>query len=210
MARMSPAQRRELLVQAAVRVIARDGVSAATTRAIVAEADMSLASFHYAFASHDEMMRGVIEFVVGSQREAALGAIVPGDDIRTLLGTSLMTFLDQLVGDPRWELALLELAQYALRTPGLDDLVRQQWGAYRAVIEHVLVAGAAMAEVRWTMPVPDVARLVLIVTDGVTLAWLADRDTDAARRALEHAADAFASLAEPLSATPNDNRKPMP
>ena len=40
----------------ALTVIARDGVHAATTRAIVAEAGMALASFHYAFRSRDELI----------------------------------------------------------------------------------------------------------------------------------------------------------
>ena len=64
MARVSSADRRAALVRAALRVIDRDGVHGATTRAIVAEAEMSLASFHYVFQSRDEMIRELIAFVV--------------------------------------------------------------------------------------------------------------------------------------------------
>ena len=53
---MSSIDRRGEIVQAALRVIADQGMQGATTRAIVAEANMPLASFHYAFASRDEMM----------------------------------------------------------------------------------------------------------------------------------------------------------
>ena len=59
MARIPATERRAALARAALAVIARDGVHAATTRAIVAEAGMSLASFHYAVASRDELLRKI-------------------------------------------------------------------------------------------------------------------------------------------------------
>ena len=70
MNRIPADQRRALLVQAALRVIAKQGVSGAATRAIVAEAGMSLASFHYAFRSHDEMMRELVAYVVDAESMA--------------------------------------------------------------------------------------------------------------------------------------------
>ena len=74
MARMSSVDRREKIVVAALRVIATHGINAATTRAIVAEADMSLASFHYAFTSRDEMMRELVAHVVENETIAAPAA----------------------------------------------------------------------------------------------------------------------------------------
>ena len=55
-------ERRASLARAARTVIARDGLAAATTRAIVAEAGMPLASFHYAVASRDELLREVWKY----------------------------------------------------------------------------------------------------------------------------------------------------
>ena len=75
MNRIPADQRRALLVQAALRVIAKQGVSGATTRAIVAEAGMSLASFHYAFRSHDEMMRELVAYVVDAESMASFAAL---------------------------------------------------------------------------------------------------------------------------------------
>ena len=57
MPRLAVAERRAALVEAALRVMVRGGLAAGTTRAIVAEAGMSLASFHYAFSSRDELLR---------------------------------------------------------------------------------------------------------------------------------------------------------
>jgi AcrR family transcriptional regulator len=57
-------------------VIARDGLAAATTRAIVAEAGMPLASFHYAAPSRDELLRDVVELVVAEEDSAALAPLM--------------------------------------------------------------------------------------------------------------------------------------
>lgn len=194
MPRIPSAERREQLVQAALRVIAAHGVQAATTRAIVAEAGMSLASFHYAFRSHAEMMRELIAHVVGGQREAIAGAL--GPDLRTALRRGLQIYLETLIANPAHEQVLLELMQYALRTPGLEHLVREQWASYRDAARELAEHAARSSGTRWSIPLDDVARLLITVTDGVTLGWLADRDDAAAAATLDRAADALAALAE--------------
>ena len=70
--RIPALERRSSLVDAALRVVAERGVAQATTRAIVAEAGMSLASFHYAFASRDELMAELIRRVVAQEGAAIL------------------------------------------------------------------------------------------------------------------------------------------
>ena len=49
---------------------------------------------------------------------------------------------------------------------------------------------------------PDLARLLVTLTDGLTLAWLADRDDAAAERSIDHAADAISAFAR--EAVPHD------
>jgi len=194
-ARIPSSERRVLLVQAALRVIAEHGVSAATTRAIVAEADMSLASFHYAFRSHSEMMTELIHYVVSAESTAAIAVIPPGADIRSALAAGLHAFLDYVIADPGHEQVMQELLQYALRTPGLETLAHDQYDSYRSAVSTLLVDSAASAGIEWSIPVDEVARIVVTITDGVTLGWLADRDDDGARRVVEFAADAIARLA---------------
>ena len=185
-----------------MRVIMRDGPHAATTRAVVAEAEMSLASFHYAFRSRDEMMRELIASVVADESVAALESIAASSDIRTSIRRGLQSYFDLLVADHRQEQVLLELMHYSLRTPDLTDLPRQQYAHYRSAVAAVLQSAASAAQVDWTIPVEDVARLIVTVTDGVTMAWLADRDDAAAARVLDFAADSLAALARPVNGEP--------
>lgn len=198
MARIPATERRAALARAALRVVARDGIHAATTRAIVAEAGMPLASFHYAVASREELLRDVVELVVageGSAAEASLALDAP--DIRETARRVLGSYLDLVRADPGREQAMFELTQHALRTPSLADLPEQQYAAYRALVAHLLETGAARHGIRWDVPLDTLAGFAVALSDGVTLAWLASRDDEAAEASLDLAADAIAAHAVP-------------
>jgi len=197
MTRMSSVDRRLALVHAALRVIATQGVSGATTRAIVAEAHMSLASFHYAFTSRDEMMRELIAFVVENETVAAFAGVDFDHGLRTALREGLQGYFDNVKSDPGHEQVMFELMQYALRTPELEGLAREQYVRYRFAVVQLLAAAAERTRHEWTLPLDDVARLVVGYTDGLTLAWLADRDDAAASRVMDFAADSLSQLAQP-------------
>ncbi|MCU1583174.1 MAG: hypothetical protein JWO01_2562 [Microbacteriaceae bacterium] len=199
MTRLSAEERRSALVQAALRVIARRGVTAATTRAIAAEAGMPLASFHYAFRSRDELIRELVAIVVESERLATMKSLTADVDIRSAVRAGLQAYFDLVVTEPGREQAMFELLHYALRTPGLGDLPRAQYESYYEVARVLLREGAARANVTWTLPLDEVAKLVVSLTDGLTLGWLADRDDAAAARLMDSAADFLATLAEPVS-----------
>ncbi|GHF18664.1 TetR/AcrR family transcriptional regulator [Pseudolysinimonas yzui] len=203
MARMAATERREALARAALVVIAREGVHAATTRAIVAEAGMPLASFHYAVASRDELLRDVVELVVGNQDAAAFGTLeLDAPDIRTAIRGVFGSNLDILRADPARQQAMFELTQYALRTPALDDFPIAQYGVYRDLAVRLLEAGAARYRVTWDVPIPDLATLAVALSEGATLTWLATRDDDTTERLLDLAADAIAAHAIPHQETP--------
>jgi AcrR family transcriptional regulator len=197
MVRMSSVDRRLELVSAALRVIAAHGVAGATTRAIVAEAGMPLASFHYAFESRDEMMRELVSFVVENETLAVFESYRFGVDARTSIHAALSAYLETIAEDPTHELVMFELVQYALRTPGLDHLARDQWARYRSSIVSLLHSAEATLDIEWALPVDDVARIVLSFTDGITFAYLADHDLEGAERVVDFAADSLATLALP-------------
>ena len=195
MARLSVGERRGEILRAALHVIQRDGVHAATTRAIVAEAEMPLASFHYVFRSRDDMIRELIEFVVEGEGVAAEASLSDSLDIRTAVRAGLQGYFELVVAEPHREQSMFELFHYSMRTPELRDLATAQYESYHRLAEDLLVAGAERAGVRWAVPVASLARLLVTFTDGVTLAWLADRDSAAAEATLDIAADTIAGFA---------------
>ncbi len=194
MTRTSIEDRRRELLAAAFRVVAERGLAAASTRAIVAEAGMSLASFHYAFASRDELIDLLIAEVVAGERTAVVPAELGGKDLEQLVAEGLNGYLDHLRADPPHEQAMLELAQFALRDR--PPLARELYEQYHAIARASLDLAAEATGARWTVDVDVVARLLVSVTDGLTLSWLVDRDDDAARGLILVAARAVAALAE--------------
>jgi len=208
MARMSSTDRRVELVHAALRVIAAKGVAAATTRAIVAEAGMSLASFHYAFTSLDEMMRELIAYVVENETVAAVDSIPAGGDIRSIIEEAMRAYLKLLIDNPGHEQVMFELMHYAVRTPGLEALATEQYERYRAAVSELLEGAATLTGVTWSMPVNEIARIVVTYTDGFSLAWLSDRDDAAAERVIVFAAESLSRLAVSATQT-SDSATPV-
>ncbi|MBN9140803.1 MAG: TetR family transcriptional regulator [Micrococcales bacterium] len=196
--RMSPEARREALVQAAIRVIARGGVAAATTRAVVAEAKMPLGAFHYVFTSRDELLSEVVHTITDGERMAAELALLEGAGLEATVAAALASYLDLLIADPDRELALTELSLYGLRHD--PALARRQHQLYFLEMEAVLRQVAERCGIRWTEPLPELARRLIVVTEGITGTWLADRDTDAARGVLRAVAAWVAASAERVDA----------
>jgi DNA-binding transcriptional regulator YbjK len=207
MTRLSAEERRSALVQAALRVITSRGVNAASTRAIASEAGMPLASFHYAFRSRDELIRELVAVVVEGERLATMKSLSADVDIRSAVRVGLQAYFELVVAEPGREQAMFELLHYGLRTPGLGDLPRAQYESYYEVARELLREGATRAGVTWTRPLDDLAKLVVSLSDGLTLGWLADRDDAAAARLMDSAADFLATLAEP---TPESAPRPDP
>jgi AcrR family transcriptional regulator len=183
-------ERRESLIAAALRVVARDGVAGATTRAIVAEADMPLASFHYVFESHDQLMAELVQRAVNEEYRAIaplLGAELPDAALGDLVYAGLVRYLDSVKADPERERAMLELTQYALRDEQTAPLARLQYERYTELVEMALEAAIGRTGQHWAAPVVEVARMVVALADGITVSWLVRRD-DAEALALARSA----------------------
>ncbi len=196
MRRVPPQQRREELVAAAIRVIARGGVAAATTRAVSAEAGMPLGAYHYVFASQDELMNAVIETVTEQERFAAQLGSLDAASLTAALRSGLDAYIDLLEAGPDHEHALLELALFS-RRQGDGSRMGTQWETYRLTAIGLLEYAATRTRSTWTVPIADLARLLVAVADGITLAWLADHDTAGARRTARLAASSLAAFARP-------------
>jgi len=200
--RIPPAERREALVAAAIRVIAAEGMAGATTRAVAAEAGMSLASLHYVFGSRDALLEAVIEEVVEAEAKAAADVLAVFDShgapisLDALLASGIDHFVDGLVASPDDELALAELTIHARRA-GMTELLDQQRRIYLDAAGRTLARAAAQSGAEWTVPLADVTMLLTTLLDGITYSWLARRDEASARTSGRFSARSLAALAVP-------------
>lgn len=197
MAHVAQAVRRERLVDAAIAVMVRDGVGAATTRAIVAEADMPLGAFHYCFTSKQELLGEVIETILGHTLDQALTEVAGEGSVEERLRRGVGSYWKHVVEQPGEHRLSYELGQYAARHPELAQLSVRQYQAYLTGLTQLL--GALTDEhgepVEWQAPLPALARYITGVLDGVTLLFLNEGDAAAARAALDLVVDHVASLA---------------
>jgi AcrR family transcriptional regulator len=194
MARVSADERRQQLVAAAFRVIGRDGFAAVTTRRVCAEAGAPLAAFHYCFASKQELLAELttqtMAGLLAAQHEVPLR-----ETVEASLQAALRHYWKTVEDDPNRESVLMALTQHALHDPSLDGVAQRQYRAYHETALKTVRRIATGFGVTWSIPVEDVARMLVVVTDGVTLAWLVDRDSAAARTALDAFAGQLAALA---------------
>jgi Uncharacterized protein conserved in bacteria len=210
--RIPAAERRAALISAAMRVVAERGVAAATTRAIVAEAGMSLASFHYAFDSREELMAQLITHLADQEELSIAPALLYAPDslsLRDVIRAGLQHYFEALRTDPEREKAMLELTHYAMRSAEMAGLARRQYDRYYAIAAAALSVAADRDDHAWSRPVEQLAVILVSLTDGLTLAWLVNRDDDAAAAIMDFAADAVAALTRTAPATtPSAARKP--
>ena len=182
-------KRRELLLDSAFHVIARGGVDGATTRAICANAGVTLSTFHYVFESREALLAALVQRGVTVELEAVTEALAEGASVGTrgrtgveqMLYGALSAYIDGVVADPDREQAMIALNQYARQTDGLREFGAQMYHAYYDAIADGLDAAAALAGMSWTTPVRDLAPLVVAATDGITLSYLNIRDVAVCR-----------------------------
>jgi AcrR family transcriptional regulator len=195
MPHVSAEVRRELLVDAAIRVMIRDGVGAATTRAIVAEADMPLGAFHYCFRSKQELVEQVIATITNTHLDRALEDVTGEGSMEQRLLRGVRAYWDHVVRFPDEHRLTYELTQYASRRPGLREVAQRQYATYLAAHTEVLEALADAEHIAWSEPVPVLARYFTGLIDGITLLYLNEGDAAMAGQSLDLAAHQIASYA---------------
>ncbi|MGV8977911.1 MAG: TetR/AcrR family transcriptional regulator [Cellulomonas sp.] len=180
MSRMPVAERREQLIEAALSVACRDGIDAATVRAVAAEAGVSLGVVHYCFLDKDELLRAVAAAIT-ERNVAGIGHTTGATDLRSLLESAVMSYWDTIVANRGAQLLSYELTTASLRHPELGRVAMDQFEGAWSVIELFLQGVEQGAGIRWTVPHRQLARTIIAIADGFTLAWLVDGDLEAGR-----------------------------
>lgn len=188
MARMSVEERRALLVDAAIAVMAREGVANTTTRMIVAEAGMQLGVFHYCFSSKEELVLEVTRTMGRRSWTAPLGVLRQSADPVELIHLATRAYWAEVQAHPLELMMSYELTQYALRQPGNEQAATEQYAGYYAGMEAFLTMIAEAGGCSWRTPVDQLARFTLATTEGVTHQWLVSRDDERALMVLDQLA----------------------
>ncbi len=201
------AERRELLLDAAVAVMRTGGISAATTRAVADRAGLPQGAFHYCFGSKDELFAALLDRELDASLGQAWDAVAATDDLETGIAAALRAILDRVRTDPEYHLLTAELVDVAARTPELAHVAHREHTAYVDQAEAMLHrwrAGDRPALDPRTRAVGVVA-----AATGIMAGWLSTRDDRAAEGSVALFAAGLArvateptTLARPVSDPP--------
>ncbi|MGW6534520.1 TetR/AcrR family transcriptional regulator [Streptomyces sp. NPDC055051] len=196
MGRMSSAERRRQLVEAAIRAMTRDGVARTTTRSIAAEAGVSLSVFHYCFDSKQALLEAAIETIIGDYVARVLKAVEPRATLGETVRAALLTYWEDVTAHPGQHMLTYDLTQYALREPGFEHLARAQYEQYVRSATVLVEQVGAVRGAEPKVPVATLARYLAAAVDGMTLQYLVLRDEETASAQLELTADQLVRLIE--------------
>ncbi|WP_084780211.1 TetR/AcrR family transcriptional regulator [Planobispora rosea] len=196
-------ERREEVVEAARRVILRDGIEAATTRAIAREAGYSNGVLTHYFADKDDIMLSALR---SSHRRIVerLRAKLSG---RAGLAALRELLLDNLpLDDERVQESGLEVGFWSrsLTSPDLLAAQRAEAGQLRYLVRSLLGAAADTGEITTAEDLDDVTERLLALVDGLSLHHLLYPDRAGAgrlERLLHAELDRLRDPAAPADAT---------
>ncbi|GII51792.1 TetR family transcriptional regulator [Planotetraspora thailandica] len=161
-------ERRDEVVEATRRIILRDGLEAATTRAIAKEAGYSNGVLTHYFADKDDILVSALE---ASHRRIAERLA------RRLSGRSGVDALREVLidnvplDDERAAETGLEIGFWgrSLTSPGLLEVQRREAADLRYLVGSLLRAAAEAGQIRTDEDLDDVAERLLALVDGLSV-----------------------------------------
>jgi TetR/AcrR family transcriptional repressor of bet genes len=139
--RAEPDARRLSLIEATARVLARDGASGASVRAITLEAGVSPGLVAHHFGGVDALIAATYRHV-GERVSAALDAAVAaaGEDPRARLTAYVAASFAPPIADRALLATWTAFWGLVIAQPGIAKLHDQQYARYRAELEELLAA----------------------------------------------------------------------
>jgi AcrR family transcriptional regulator len=170
---ISAAERRPQFIEAAIVVIARDGVDGATTRKIADEAKAPLATLHYCFQTKENLLVAVFDHL-STEMSLDLDTIaVKGASTATIAERLLTATMQWLVDRPIRARAEIEIDLWAQRND--PEMARGIYEAFRKEWSDLLSKG------RTPLPaaeVETVVRVMIALADGLTMQFITDLDPE--------------------------------
>ncbi|GGT19382.1 TetR/AcrR family transcriptional regulator [Nonomuraea spiralis] len=164
--------RQQLILEAALRVIARDGVRGLRVEKLAAEAKVSTSLIYYHFENRAGLMRRTLEFVSEHAGRYTSQALEQGEDARKQIELLLSLELQDTPAVRQNSAAWGELRASATFDPDLREPLQaatREWVAdLVALISEARAAGLVSAEVE---PTDSAERLTALV-EGLSERWL--------------------------------------
>ncbi len=166
MARLTPAERRERIIEAALAVARRKGLATTTVRDVAAEMGTSSGLLHHYFDSMDDVLAEVFERVAARDLEQSRAEMAATADPIQALTTFVRTYAPI---DRDWSFQLwLDAWAEAARRPRLQATSRRLNLAWVSLLEEAIRNGVRSGQFTCADP-SGAAWRVLSLLDGLAL-----------------------------------------
>jgi AcrR family transcriptional regulator len=174
MARLSPSDRRDAIVTAALAVARRKGLAATTVRDVAAEMGTSSGLVHHYFESMDDVLAAAFARVAEADLERSAREMAAADRPVTALAAFFRTYAP---ADADWAFQLwLDAWAEAARRPAIQTTSRRLNLAWQALLEGTIRAGVGTGEFVAADPGAAAWRILSLV-DGLALQVVAHGTT---------------------------------
>jgi AcrR family transcriptional regulator len=177
-------ERRELVVAAAGRVIAREGMAAATVRRIATEAGLSSGVLDHYFQNKDDILLEALRAshtVIRARLTADMSGLRGLAALRLLLRDNLPLDADR-ADETRLE---MQFWAASLADDDLAAVQRAESGELRAAVLRYIGEAQEAGDLRRSVPAADLAERLLAFVDGLSVHVLLGTAPLPARRQLE-------------------------
>jgi AcrR family transcriptional regulator len=178
MARVPAEQRRLDFIDAAVRVIAEQGIDRATTRKIAEAAGAPLATLHYCFHTKEQLFFAVFEHMSADILKGQSEVIQGYGDLAIMGARIVRTTMEWSTRHPNYTRVQFDLLLWGLRRDGKDgkdsEWASQVYGHFLQAYTQLLSASVGPNDD--PAMVEPLARVVLSIIDGLSLQWVSNPD----------------------------------
>jgi len=166
MKRMTPGQRREAIVAAALVVAVRKGLASTTVRDVAAEMGTSSGLIHHYFGSMDEVLAAAFERVAAQDLGLSARAMAEADSPVDALRVFFRTYTP---ADKDWAFQLwLDAWAEAARRPAVQATSRRLNLEWQTLLERTIVRGVEAGSFACPDPAAAAWR-ILSLLDGLAL-----------------------------------------
>ena len=164
--RHAPEVRRTLVLEAAARLIADEGLLAATMRRIADAAGISLGTLTHHFASVDDLLAQALEFASIRFTDALIGKGAKGSGLLRLHALCRAVVPDDVEAVRQWRL-WIQFWSRAVYDPELTRTHDRRYRAWHATVEELIEAGIEDGSLRTDLKKKNVTENLVAVVDGV-------------------------------------------
>jgi AcrR family transcriptional regulator len=173
-ARMSPAERRQAIIDAALKVALRNGLASTTVRDVAAEMGTSSGLIHHYFESMDAVLATAFEQAAGHDLAITVAAVGAADHPLEKLRAFFRTYAST---DQDWAFQLwLDAWAEASRRPALQRTSQRLNVAWQQLLAATIKSGLDDGSFETADPEASAWRVISLL-DGLSLQVVAHRTT---------------------------------